>query len=197
MSCVFVPRLADSSSPVAVDSQPVWRNIWTIIEKPDPEVFKGGGTGFGLVVQMMSIKVIFGRELFLREQHPQLPDVAIWWSPQLKTHRRFGDSHLEWLHTWKQIVSTFIKHSLQEINITKLFPPKLAYFFNQCIIVNQLAVFKQQHFIFFWRPLNIKYVQKGQDCCNQKLNGLQFINSSTVSASQMFLSTLSKNRPKT
>lgn len=48
--------------------------------------------------------------------------------------------------TWKQIVSTFIKHSLQEINITKIFPPKLAYFFNQCIIVNQLAVFKQQYF---------------------------------------------------
>lgn len=67
----------------------------------------------------------------------------------------------EWSHTWKQIVSTFIKHSLQEINITKLFPPKLAYFFNQCIIVNQLAVFKQHYFLLlFWRPLNIKYVQK-------------------------------------
>lgn len=79
-------------------------------------------------------------------------------------------------HTWKQIVSTFIKHSLQEINITKLFPPKLAYFFNQCIIVNQLAVFKQHYFLLlFWRPLNIKYVQKVRIDVSKTKKGLQLV----------------------
>lgn len=34
------------------------------------------------------------------------------------------------------MVPSFIKLRLQEINITKLFPPKLAYFFSQCIIIN-------------------------------------------------------------
>lgn len=100
----------------------------------------------------------------------------------------------EWSHTWKQIVSTFIKHSLQEINITKLFPPKLAYFFNQCIIVNQLAVFKQHYFLLlFWRPLNIKYVQKVRIDVS-KTKGLQLVFGRfhhLFLLPQMFISTLS------
>lgn len=77
--------------------------------------------------------------------------------------RRRRRRKLNDVDTLKQIVSTFIKHSLQEINITKLFPPKLAYFFFQsmhnCQSTGsiQTALFSWR---FFWRPLNIKYVQK-------------------------------------
>lgn len=92
-------------------------------------------------------------------------------------------SQLKWSHTWKQIVSTFIKHSLQEINITKLFPPKLAYFFQSMHNCQSTGSIQTAIFSFLLKTVKYQVCAKGQDCCNQKQNGLQFVNSSIVSAS--------------